>query len=529
MSNHRWPRRLSAAASSLVFAALTQVGPAAADEAGSAESQSPEQAASAQAQLPLERLEITSTRTDADRLDRPTDIEAVGDGSGRLFITEKEVGRVRIYHPDTGLAADPLLDIGDRIATGGNEQGLLGIATPPDFATDPEVYVAYTSADEGAVTLSRFPMDSPGQASIPASSEEVLLTEEHSEYTNHNGGEVEFGPDGHLYWSLGDGGNAGDSLNNGQNLSTLLGTIVRIDVSSACGDLPYCIPEDNPFVSVPDARPEIWAYGLRNPWRFSFDPVDGSMWIADVGQGVHEEVNHIGAGEGGHNFGWPCREGPDEYDAERCDSAADYTDPVFSYTHEGTNCSVTGGVVYRGDEYADLAGGTYIVTDYCSSNTWGVRPTDSGEYDVAHIGVLPTQVTAFGADASGELYAVNDLPGGLHRLGFEALPPPVYCTVDYTVDSDWGSGFTASVVVTNTGEDPVDGWTVEWDYPGDQQVTNAWQAEVTQDGSTVSATDLGWNSVISPGGSRRFGVQAEFSGANPAPTEFRVNGSVCEG
>ncbi|MFD0774621.1 PQQ-dependent sugar dehydrogenase [Streptomonospora algeriensis] len=527
MSNHRWARRLTAAASALVFAALSQAGPAAADESHAADGQGSSTAA--QAQLPLDRLQITSTRTDAPRLDRPTDIESIGDGSGRMLITEKEAGAVRLYHPDTGLAADPLLDIGDRIATEGNEQGLLGIAAPPDFAHEPALYVAYTSSDAGTLTLSRFPMEAPDQASIPADSEEVLLTEEHSEYTNHNGGEVEFGPDGHLYWSMGDGGNAGDSLDNGQNLTTLLGTIVRLDVSRSCGEKAYCVPEDNPFVSVPDARSEIWAYGLRNPWRFSFDPVDGSMWIADVGQGTYEEVNHLPAGEGGANFGWPCREGPDEFDAERCDSGADYTGPAFSYDHLDGNCSVTGGTVYRGDEYADIAGGTYIMTDYCSANTWGVRPTGGGEYATAPIGELPIQVTAFGADASGELYAVTDLPGGLHRVGFEALPPPVYCTVDYTVDSEWGDGFTASLKVTNTGDDPVEGWTATWDYPGDQEVTNAWQAEVTQDGSTVSASDLGWNSAIPAGGSRQFGVQATFSGDNPPPEEFRINGSVCEG
>ncbi|WP_169775369.1 PQQ-dependent sugar dehydrogenase [Streptomonospora alba] len=528
MSNHRWARRVSAAASALAFAALTLAAPAAADETAGSGAQTPASASSAQAQLPLERLQVTSTRTDADRLGRPTDIESAGDGSGRMLITEKEAGAVRVYHPDTGLAADPLLDIGDRITSEGNEQGLLGIATPPDFGNDPELYVAYTSADEGTLTLSRFPMESPDQASVPADGEEVLLTEEHSEYTNHNGGEVEFGPDGHLFWSLGDGGNAGDSLDNGQDLTTLLGTIVRLDVGDSCADA-YCVPEDNPFVSVPDARPEIWAYGLRNAWRFSFDPADGSMWIADVGQGSWEEVNHLPAGEGGANFGWPCREGPDEFDAERCETGADYTDPAFSYDHQDGNCSVTGGVVYRGGEYADIADGTYVMTDYCSANTWGIRPTGDGEYATEPIGELPIQVTAFGADASGELYAVTDLPGGLHRVGFEALPPPVYCTVDYSVDSDWGEGFTASVEVTNTGEDPVDGWTAEWDYPGDQEVTNAWQAEVTQEGATVSASDLGWNSVIPAGGTRRFGVQATFSGDNPPPEEFRVNGSVCEG
>ncbi|GAA1760661.1 PQQ-dependent sugar dehydrogenase [Streptomonospora arabica] len=527
MSNHRRARRLAATAGALVLAALGPAGPAASDESASAADQKP--SATADARLPLNRLQVTSTRTDSDRLDRPTDIESPGDGSGRMFITEKEAGAVRVYHPDSGLAAEPLLDIGDRITSEGNEQGLLGIALAPDFEHDPALYAAYTSADEGELTLSRFPMQSPDQASVPADGEEVLLTEPHSEYTNHNGGEVEFGPDGYLYWSLGDGGNAGDSLDNGQNLGTLLGSIVRLDVSDSCGDLAYCVPEDNPFVSDPGARPEIWAYGLRNAWRFSFDPADGSLWIADVGQGSWEEVNHLPAGEGGTNFGWPCREGSEEFDAERCETGADYTDPVFAYDHLDGNCSVTGGVVYRGDEYADLAGGTYVMTDYCSANTWGIRRTGDGGYTTEHIGELPIQVTAFGADASGELYAVTDLPGGLHRVGFEALPPPVRCTVDYTVDSEWGDGFSASVVVTNTGDEPIEDWTARWDYTGGQQVTTAWQADVSQEGTTVSASGLDYNRVIPAGGSRRFGLQGTITATNPAPEEFRVNGSVCEG
>ncbi|MBV2366554.1 PQQ-dependent sugar dehydrogenase [Streptomonospora nanhaiensis] len=521
MPHNRWARRASAAAAAAVLGALTAISPASANDP------SDPGAASADAPLPLDRLRIATTVTDAD-LDRPTAVAAPDDGSGRLFITEKEEGTVRVYHPDTGLAAEPLLDIGDRISVEGNEQGLLGIAPSPDFAEDPALYVAYTATD-WTLTLSRFPLEAPDQTTVPAGAEEVLLTQEHAEFNNHNGGDVHFGPDGHLYWSLGDGGGAGDPLNNGQNLGTLLGTIVRIDVSRACGDLPYCVPEDNPFVGVADARPEIWVYGLRNPWRFSFDPVDGSLWIGDVGQGFHEEVDHLPAGEGGANFGWPCREGPALYDEARCDAGADYEEPVFSYTHEGSGCSVTGGVVYRGEEYADIAGGTYVVTDYCSNIAWGIRPTGGGEYEAAEIGALPIQVTAFGADGSGELYVVNDLPGRLYRVSFEALPPPVDCAVDYTVDSQWGSGFTASVVVTNTGDDPIDGWTLAWDYTGGQRVTNGWQARVAQEGASVTAANLDWNRVIAPGGTVRFGVHGSHTGANPAPAEFSLNGSVCEG
>jgi glucose/arabinose dehydrogenase len=188
-------------------------------------------------------------------------------------------------------------------------------------------------------------------------------------------------------------------------------------VSRSCGELPYCVPADNPFLDTPGARPEIWQYGLRNPWRFSFDSADGSLWIGDVGQGTREEVDHLSPTQGGTNLGWSCREGTTIFDETRCDDAATYTDPVFEYDTSTQGCSVIGGYVYRGAEFADVAAGTYVATDYCSATVWGVRPA-SGTYESAVIGEFPGQVTAFGADASGELYVVNDLPGQLHRVTF---------------------------------------------------------------------------------------------------------------
>jgi glucose/arabinose dehydrogenase len=256
-----------------------------------------------------------------------------------------------------------------------------------------------------------------------ATREEVLLTQEHAMFGNHNGGQLAFGPDGYLYWSLGDGGSAGDPFASGQSVGTLLGKILRLDVSGVCGALPYCVPADNPFVGVAGAREEIWAYGLRNPWRFSFDAVGGSLWIADVGQGAFEEVNHAAAGAGGLNFGWSCREGPEVFNAERCQPDATYTEPVFHYQTSFEGCAVIGGHVYRGARFADLAGGTYVATDYCSSTAWAVRENPDGSHTNARIGQYPIQVTSFGTDAAGELYVVNDLPGQLHRVGFEHVPP----------------------------------------------------------------------------------------------------------
>lgn len=365
----------------------------------------------------LNHLSI-STSVVATGLTRPTAIAAPGDGSGRLFITEKS-GTVRVFHPDTGLAPGPLLDIRNRINESGNERGLLGIATAPGFGGAPALYVAYTSVPSGALTLSRFRLDSADQNPVPANREEVLLTQAHSQFSNHNGGQLAFGPDGFLYWSLGDGGGAGDPLASAQNLGTLLGKILRLDVSRACGGMAYCVPEDNPFVNTSGARGEIWSYGLRNPWRFSFDASDNSLWIGDVGQNRFEEVDHIAGGDGGANFGWSCREGPEIFNPDRCAPGADFTEPVFSYSIANQGCAVIGGFVYRGVRFADLAAGNYVLTDYCTGTAWATRVVN-GSHVTEEIGRLPGAVTAFGQDADRELYLLRDSPGELRTVSFAA-------------------------------------------------------------------------------------------------------------
>ncbi|CAM5725477.1 hypothetical protein SGLAM104S_05602 [Streptomyces glaucescens] len=296
--------------------------------------------------VPLPSLSATTTQV-AYGLRRPTALAAPDDGTGRLFITEKP-GTVRVYHPDTGLARTPLIDITSAIDESGNERGLLGIALPPDFAESQDVYLAYTALPDGAVTLARYRLDE--------SRLEVLLAQEHAEYSNHNGGQLAFGPDGHLYWSIGDGGGSADPLRAGQRLDTLLGKVLRIDVGRTCGALAYCVPADNPFVGTAGARPEIWLYGLRNPWRFSFDSADGSMWIGDVGQGRWEEVDHLAPGQGGANLGWSCYEGLERFEGGTCRPSEEYTKPVFTYSPYTGGCSVIGGHVYRGSEYAGLVG-----------------------------------------------------------------------------------------------------------------------------------------------------------------------------
>jgi glucose/arabinose dehydrogenase len=360
---------------------------------------------------PLAELTVTFEQV-AFGLRRPIAITGLPDG--RMLIAEK-TGTVRAYHPDTGLAADPVLDLTDRIDTSDNERGLLGLAPAPDFARTKMLYVAYTALPDGTLTLARLPIDAPDQ-------EQVLLTQAHAEFGNHNGGQVAFGRDGYLYWSTGDGGNANDPFKSGQDLSTLLGKIMRIDVNRACGSTPYCVPPGNPFVGVPGARPEIWLYGLRNPWRFSID-VDNSLWIGDVGQGLVEEVDHIRPWQGGANLGWSCREGTPVFDEEQCKPGVRYVDPVFEYEHFMTDgCSVIGGVVYRGTETPE-AQGTYLASDYCNTNAFAVRAKPDGTYESATIGRFPTQPTAIGADAHGELYVLSDLPGWLNRIHFERVQP----------------------------------------------------------------------------------------------------------
>ncbi|GIE97130.1 PQQ-dependent sugar dehydrogenase [Paractinoplanes rishiriensis] len=361
--------------------------------------------------VPLAELTVVSERV-ATGLRRPIAITGLPDG--RMLIAEKS-GTVRAYHPDTGLAVEPVLDLTARIDESGNERGLLGITPAPNFARTGILYVAYTALPAGTLTLARVSLAAPEQV-------QVLLTQEHAEYSNHNGGQVAFGRDGYLYWSLGDGGHANDPFKSGQNLGTLLGKILRIDVNRTCGDKAYCVPRSNPFVRTAGARPEIWLYGLRNPWRFSFDPVDGSMWIGDVGQGLVEEINHIRPWQGGANLGWSCREGTPVFDQEQCRSDVRYTDPVYEYDHFNFNCSVTGGVVYRGSQTPE-AWGTYVASDYCSTRVFAVRPKPGGGYETAIIGNFPTQPSAMDVDVHGELYVLSDLPGYLNRVRFERIQP----------------------------------------------------------------------------------------------------------
>jgi glucose/arabinose dehydrogenase len=341
-------------------------------------------------------------------LTSPVDLQNAGDG--RLFIVEQS-GVIRILD-DTGLRDEPFLDIRDRVDDGGNEQGLLGLAFHPDFAANGLFYVNYTDGD-GDTVIARYRVgDDPNRAD--AAGEVVVLTFDQP-YPNHNGGGMAFGPDGDLYIGTGDGGSQGDPQERAQNPDSLLGKILRLDVDAAD---PYASPPDNVFASG-GGRPEVWALGLRNPWRFAFDRASGDLFIADVGQNAQEEVHfQPAASRGGENYGWNTMEGDACFRAPSCDQSG-LELPVAVYPHDGPagGCSITGGYVYRGAQFPQLAG-TYLYADYCSGNLWALwRAGDAWQSGL--VGQVAIRTSSFGEDDAGELYLTDRDGGGLYRLVVE--------------------------------------------------------------------------------------------------------------
>lgn len=322
----------------------------------------------------------------ANGLTRPVDLQSSFDGTGRLFIIEK-YGAIRIFK-DGLLSSQPFLNIDDRVNDNSNEMGLLGLAFHPNFEQNGYFYLNYTG-EGGHTRISRF--TASGDVADP-NSEQVLMVIDQP-FPNHNGGAVAFGSDGYLYLGLGDGGAAGDPFKNGQNTDSLLGKILRIDVDN--GD-PYSIPTDNPFGN------EVWAYGLRNPWRMSFDRVMGDLWIGDVGQNQYEEIDYLPAGSpGGANFGWSIMEASYGYDGV---AQPGLLLPAAEYSHD-FGCSVTGGYVYRGS--MPEWNGIYLYGDYCSGTVWGLIPIN-GQWQSQVLFEPDLRITSFGEDEAGELYLVSD-------------------------------------------------------------------------------------------------------------------------
>ncbi len=333
------------------------------------------------------------------------------DGSRRLFVLEQE-GKIRIVKRTTVLTT-PFLDITAKVTSGG-ERGLLGLAFHPQFATNGRFYVDYTDVN-GNTVISEFRRSSTNPDR--ASSTERRLLRITQPYANHNGGMLAFGPDGYLYVAMGDGGSSGDPGNRAQSLGTLLGKLLRIDVDHRTGTLQYAIPSTNPFVTRTGAKREIWSYGLRNPWRFSFDRLTGDLWIGDVGQNRYEEIDRAprSAGGGrGTNWGWRVLEGRACFNPQTDCNRTGKVAPLAVYTHT-LGCSVTGGHVYRGPSFPLLAGG-YFFGDYCSGRIWAVTATGSSAQTPRLMLDTDKAISSFGEDEAGNLYLVDHAAGELFRL-----------------------------------------------------------------------------------------------------------------
>ncbi len=371
-------------------------------------------------------------------LSSPVFVTNAGDGSNRLFIVEQG-GTVRVLQPGS-TTPTLFLDIHTKVVAGG-EQGLLGLAFHPEYSTNGRFFVYYTRIADGTIVIAEYQVSTDPNVANPT--EKVLLSIPHPTNTNHNGGMLAFGPDNYLYIGVGDGGSANDPPNNAQNINVLLGKILRIDVSAPG---TYSSPPTNPFFGATPGADEIFAYGFRNPWRFSFDLVTGVQWVGDVGQSLREEVD-MPIVNGG-NYGWRVFEGfaCTNNDTALCSNPQSYIAPIFDYTHSNGRCSITGGYVYRGSQGV-LPGGTYVYGDYCSGEilSWN-GTTQTLLLDTA------SNISSFGEDEQGELYVVN-LGGSVSKIASTAPCTYVISPTSTTLPSGGGSG---SVAVTTA---PGCGWT----------------------------------------------------------------------
>lgn len=378
-------------------------------------------------QLGVELEEIASG------LNAPVDIKHVGDD--RLFVVER-VGRIRIMDKNGTILPDPFLDIDPivRDNSSTSEQGLLGLAFHPDYTTNGYFFIHYIdNAGNSQIVRYQASASNPNLAN-PATATPILSIDQ--PFNNHNGGDLAFGPDSYLYIPIGDGGSGGDPRNLAQNRQSLLGKILRIDIDNG---LPYTIPADNPFADDDSTLDEIWAIGLRNPWRISFDRMTNDLWISDVGQALREEINFEAAGfVGGANYGWRCYEGDLTFNTADCAGASQYTAPLFDYDHQGrTHCSITGGYVYRGSTYPSLQG-KYLYADFCSGQMWALFPDGNGGYMNESVGVFNNvDFTTFGEDDEGEMYVAGLVGGKIFRIKNQNCANLV---IDFTVTNESCNG-----------------------------------------------------------------------------------------
>ncbi len=347
-------------------------------------------------------------------LSNPLAITHAGDGSGRLFITLKG-GQVVIYD-GTKVLPKPFIDLSSLVSIDG-ERGLLSIAFHPSYRINGFFYVNYSDTN-GDTVIARYSVSS--NLNVADQNSAFVIVKITQPFSNHNGGQLQFGPDGYLYIGMGDGGSAGDTQNNAQNPDTLLGKMLRIDVD---GGAPYAIPASNPFVGNPDVLDEIWALGLRNPWRFSFDRQTGDLFIADVGQRIWEEVNFQSAtSPGGENYGWRLMEGGHCFNpATDCDDGT-LTLPIIEYDHT-VGCSITGGYRYRGTRIQDLFG-VYLYADYCTGRIWGATGDGNEDWMVTELLDADFRIPTFGEDETGEIYVADYRSGTIYQIAqkSEAIP-----------------------------------------------------------------------------------------------------------
>jgi glucose/arabinose dehydrogenase len=351
---------------------------------------------------------------------RPLLLTHAGDGSNRIFVVQQD-GLIKVFPNDTAVAsATTFLNITNKLSSTVGEEGLLGLAFHPDYETNGYFYVNYTTPSPLRTVVARYSVRADDPNKADSLSEFVLFTV-NQPYSNHNGGMVLFGMDGYLYIGMGDGGSAGDPQNNAQNLQSLLGKMLRIDVDTTTGGRNYAIPPTNPFYENPtEGREEIYGWGFRNPWRFSEDTTSGLMLIGDVGQNAWEEIDVM---ENGLNYGWRCYEGNVPYNTSGCGPITDYTFPIKVYAHSSGNCSITGGYIYRGYRRPELTG-AYIYGDYCTGRIWLLRYENGQTLADSLLIDAPFAISSFGVDQDEELYICN-YSGNIQRfVGFPPNDPP---------------------------------------------------------------------------------------------------------
>ena len=385
----------------------------------------------------------------------PTHLTNAGDGTGRLFVSDR-AGRVWIAVEDRVLET-PFLDIRHLVASSEGEQGLFATVFHPAFPVDDRIFVAYTRQVDGAWTLDSFQVSEDADQVHPTTRQTLLVINQPT--TLHNGGGLAFGPDDYLYAGLGDGGPSGDPEQLAQDPASLLGKILRLDVNTPSG---YLVPPDNPFVGVPEAKPEIWALGLRNPWRISIDSLTGDIFVGDVGSGGWEEINvQPGGSAGGQNYGWPLMEASSCWPPDKPCDPTGLTVPAAEYSHD-LGCSVTGGHVYRGT-VSPNALGSYLYGDWCSGNIWTMRQDDPGSWSSTLARTTDLMITAFGTDEAGELYVADFAGGGVHQINFYEFDPALTITgtTPETIHNGalgasltvHGEGFTESSIVQWEGRE----------------------------------------------------------------------------